>query len=132
MNPNSSNCFHHSFRFFLIIIFRVFLGFGNLYLLISNRLVRLCQFLFRHDFDSTMEVSQFLLVFLHVPVLTVLSREVTWGRIVVDGNTPVAKTDENYVCMTLDVWPFNECPQTPCVWDGNASMLVLVRILDTH
>ncbi|KAG6582186.1 Heparanase-like protein 1, partial [Cucurbita argyrosperma subsp. sororia] len=78
-----------------------------------------------------MEVSQFLLVFLLVPVLTVVARDVTEGRIVVDGNTPVAKTDENYVCMTLDVWPFNECPQTPCVWDGNASMLVLNLSLPT-
>ncbi|XP_022956085.1 heparanase-like protein 1 isoform X1 [Cucurbita moschata] len=78
-----------------------------------------------------MEVSQFLLVFLLVPVLTVVARDVTKGRIVVDGNTPVAETDENYVCMTLDVWPFNECPQTPCVWDGNASMLVLNLSLPT-
>ncbi|KAG6595582.1 Heparanase-like protein 1, partial [Cucurbita argyrosperma subsp. sororia] len=52
------------------------------------------------------------------------------GRIVVDGTTPIAETDENFVCLTLNIWPHDECrwPKL-CVWDGHASMLNLsVRI----
>lgn len=62
-----------------------------------------------------------------IPII--FAQNVTMGRIVVDGTTTVAETDENYICMTLDIWPFDECPTKPCLWDGNASVLNLVRNL---
>ena len=51
------------------------------------------------------------------------------GEIVVDGTTTIAETDENFICLTLDIWPHDECrwPKL-CVWDGHASILNLVRI----
>lgn len=74
--------------------------------------------------------GQFVMVFLvaFIPIIYG-QHNVTMGKIVVDGATTIAKTDENYICMTIDYWPFNECSKIPCLWDGNASVLNLVRIL---
>ncbi|XP_038882987.1 heparanase-like protein 2 isoform X2 [Benincasa hispida] len=69
----------------------------------------------------------FLLAF--IPII--YGQNVTMGRIVVDGTTTIAQTDENYICMTIDYWPFNECSKIPCIWDGNASVLNLNLSLPT-
>ncbi|XP_022137762.1 heparanase-like protein 1 [Momordica charantia] len=74
-----------------------------------------------------MECQQFLLIFLLAFVPTIFAHNTTIGKIVIDGATTIAETDENYICMTLDIWPHNVCRSWPkiCDWDGNASMLHL-------
>ena len=59
----------------------------------------------------------------------ILGHDTTMGTIVIDGTKTIAETDENFVCLTLDIWPHDECRWSKlCVWDGHASMLNLVRI----
>ncbi|XP_022138056.1 heparanase-like protein 2 [Momordica charantia] len=67
----------------------------------------------------------FLLIFFLAFIPTILARNVTIGRIVVNGTTTIAETDENYICLTMDIWPHNECNSWTklCAWDGRASML---------
>ncbi|XP_058193882.1 heparanase-like protein 2 [Rhododendron vialii] len=42
----------------------------------------------------------------------------------VEGVTSIAKTDDNFVCATLDWWPSNKCDYNQCPW-GNAGILNL-------
>ncbi|KAL7093415.1 hypothetical protein ACP275_11G040000 [Erythranthe tilingii] len=46
------------------------------------------------------------------------------GTVVIDGETPIAETDENFVCATLDWWPSEKCDYKVCSW-GNASLFNL-------
>ncbi|XP_022971597.1 heparanase-like protein 1 [Cucurbita maxima] len=56
----------------------------------------------------------------------ILGHDTTMGTIVIDGTKTIAETDENFVCLTLDIWPHDECRWSKlCVWDGHASMLNL-------
>ncbi|KAA0044757.1 heparanase-like protein 1 [Cucumis melo var. makuwa] len=74
-----------------------------------------------------MEYQIFLLILLvaFIP-RTILGYNVTIGKIVVDGTTKIAETDENFICFTLDIWPHDECSQPNlCVWDSHASVLNL-------
>ncbi|XP_050944084.1 heparanase-like protein 1 [Cucumis melo] len=74
-----------------------------------------------------MEYQIFLLILLvaFIP-RTILGHNVTTGKIVVDGTTKIAETDENFICFTLDIWPHDECSQPNlCVWDSHASVLNL-------
>ncbi|KAE8648411.1 heparanase-like protein 1 [Cucumis sativus] len=69
------------------------------------------------------QIFLLILVFAFIP-RTILGLNVTTGKIVVDGTTKIAETDENFICFTLDIWPHDECSQPNlCVWDGHASML---------
>ncbi|KAL0547135.1 hypothetical protein IC582_017059 [Cucumis melo] len=79
-----------------------------------------------------MEYQIFLLILLvaFIP-RTILGHNVTTGKIVVDGTTKIAETDENFICFTLDIWPHDECSQPNlCVWDSHASVLNLVRFIN--
>ncbi|KAL3824542.1 hypothetical protein ACJIZ3_020571 [Penstemon smallii] len=46
------------------------------------------------------------------------------GTVFIDGKRPIAKTDENFVCATLDWWPPESCNNGGCSW-GGASLLNL-------
>ncbi|EPS67583.1 hypothetical protein M569_07189, partial [Genlisea aurea] len=46
------------------------------------------------------------------------------GIVVVGGLSPVAVTDEDFVCATLDWWPPEKCDYGTCAWD-HASILNL-------
>lgn len=53
---------------------------------------------------------------------------VTGGAaVIVDGTNPIATTDEDFVCATLDWWPPEKCDYGTCAW-GLASMLNLVSV----
>lgn len=40
----------------------------------------------------------------------------------------IARTDDDYICATLDWWPSDKCDYGSCSW-GEASLLNLVGIL---
>ncbi|PIN20295.1 Beta-glucuronidase [Handroanthus impetiginosus] len=46
------------------------------------------------------------------------------GTVFINGNSPIAKTDENFICATLDWWPPEKCDYGTCSW-GRASLLDL-------
>ncbi|XP_073098982.1 heparanase-like protein 3 isoform X1 [Elaeis guineensis] len=46
------------------------------------------------------------------------------GTAVVDGTTPIAVTDDDFICATLDWWPPEKCDYGTCSW-GLASLLNL-------
>ncbi|KAL0403851.1 UNVERIFIED_CONTAM: Heparanase-like protein 3, partial [Sesamum radiatum] len=46
------------------------------------------------------------------------------GTVLVDGKRPIAWTDENFICATLDWWPPEKCDYGNCSW-GHASLLNL-------
>ncbi|KAJ4711440.1 Heparanase-like protein [Melia azedarach] len=45
-------------------------------------------------------------------------------KVTVQGVTSIAKTDDNFVCATLDWWPVNKCDYNQCPW-GKAGLLNL-------
>lgn len=47
------------------------------------------------------------------------------GSVFIDGSVPIAKTDEDFICATLDWWPPEKCDYGTCSW-GHASLLNLV------
>ncbi|KAL6958780.1 heparanase [Sarracenia purpurea var. burkii] len=50
-----------------------------------------------------------------------LSEEV---KVRVESKTSIAKTDDNFICATLDWWPSNKCDYNQCPW-GKAGILNL-------
>ncbi|KAK6126911.1 hypothetical protein DH2020_039341 [Rehmannia glutinosa] len=42
----------------------------------------------------------------------------------INGTSPIAKTDEDFICATLDWWPPEKCDYGTCAW-GQASLLNL-------
>ncbi|XP_042463801.1 heparanase-like protein 3 [Zingiber officinale] len=44
--------------------------------------------------------------------------------VIVDGEAPIAVTDEDFICATLDWWPPEKCDYGTCSW-GSASLLNL-------
>ncbi|KAG6527660.1 hypothetical protein ZIOFF_009786 [Zingiber officinale] len=46
------------------------------------------------------------------------------NAVVIDGTAPIAVTDEDFICATLDWWPPEKCDYGTCSW-GMASMLNL-------
>lgn len=49
-------------------------------------------------------------------------------KITVNGVTSIAKTDDNFICATLDWWPRTKCNYNQCPW-GQAGLLNLVILL---
>ncbi|TYI08469.1 hypothetical protein ES332_A09G004300v1 [Gossypium tomentosum] len=45
-------------------------------------------------------------------------------NVVIQGSTPIAETDDNFVCATLDWWPTEKCNYNQCPW-GKAGLLNL-------
>ncbi|KAE8677811.1 Heparanase-like protein 3 [Hibiscus syriacus] len=46
------------------------------------------------------------------------------GTVLLNGTAPMARTDDNFVCATLDWWPPEKCDYGTCSW-GRASLLNL-------
>lgn len=46
-------------------------------------------------------------------------------KVSVNSAISIAKTDENFICSTLDWWPQDKCDYGQCPW-GNAGLLNLV------
>ncbi|CAI0388783.1 unnamed protein product [Linum tenue] len=46
------------------------------------------------------------------------------GTVVVDGDTTIGRTDEDFICATLDWWPPEKCDYGTCAW-GHASLINL-------
>ena len=49
-------------------------------------------------------------------------------NVVIQGATAIAKTDDNFVCATMDWWPAEKCNYNQCPW-GMAGLLNLVIFL---
>ncbi|XVE68773.1 hypothetical protein DITRI_Ditri09bG0096900 [Diplodiscus trichospermus] len=45
-------------------------------------------------------------------------------EVVIQGATSIAKTDDNFICVTLDWWPPNKCDYNQCPW-GKAGLFNL-------
>lgn len=48
-------------------------------------------------------------------------------EVVIEGATSIAKTDENFVCVTMDWWPPEKCDYNRCPW-GKSGLFHLVII----
>ncbi|XP_030548366.1 heparanase-like protein 3 [Rhodamnia argentea] len=46
------------------------------------------------------------------------------GTLLINGTASVAKTDDDYICATLDWWPTDKCDYGTCSW-GRATLLTL-------
>lgn len=46
------------------------------------------------------------------------------GTLFINGTASVAKTDDDYICATLDWWPTDKCDYGTCSW-GRATLLTL-------
>lgn len=42
------------------------------------------------------------------------------GTVFVDGRSPIAKTDKDFICATLDWWPPEKCDYGTCSWDHDS------------
>lgn len=47
------------------------------------------------------------------------------GNVFINGTVSIARTDDNFICATLDWWPPDKCDYGTCSW-GRASVLNLV------
>ncbi|KAI3446844.1 hypothetical protein Pfo_003509 [Paulownia fortunei] len=67
-----------------------------------------------------------LLVFVlcHRFICDVKANVTVESTVFIDGNSPIAKTDEDFICATLDWWPPEKCDYGTCSW-GQASLLNL-------
>lgn len=62
-----------------------------------------------------------------VSLPAILAQELNFAKIVVDGTTEIAETDDTYICATIDWWPSDYCRYGSCTWQ-NASAITMVRI----
>lgn len=51
-----------------------------------------------------------------------LSQEASETTLIINGTTPIATTDANYVCATIDWWPHDKCNYNNCPW-GYSSVI---------
>lgn len=57
--------------------------------------------------------------------------EVAQGSVFIDGKNAIGRTDNNFICATLDWWPPEKCDYGTCAWD-HASFLNLVLFSWLH
>ncbi|XP_057968840.1 heparanase-like protein 3 [Malania oleifera] len=53
---------------------------------------------------------------------TAVASQIVGGRVFIDGKVAIGRTDENFVCATMDWWPADKCDYGTCSWD-HASLL---------
>lgn len=51
-----------------------------------------------------------------------LAQEASETTLIINGTTPIATTDANYVCATIDWWPHDKCNYNNCPW-GYSSVI---------
>ena len=56
------------------------------------------------------------------------SGNVISGTVFVNGTASIGRTDDNFICATVDWWPTEKCDYGTCSW-GRASLLNLVSSL---
>ncbi|KAF8401084.1 hypothetical protein HHK36_014387 [Tetracentron sinense] len=70
----------------------------------------------------------FWVYFISYSSITVVSQNVGGSEkvktVFIDGKAPIGKTDDDFVCATLDWWPPEKCDYGTCSWD-HASLLNL-------
>lgn len=49
-------------------------------------------------------------------------------KVTIKGATLIARTDDNFICATLDWWPSEKCDYNQCPW-GEAGLFNLVFLL---
>lgn len=54
------------------------------------------------------------------------SQQIPDATVTIQGSATIAKTDDSFVCATLDWWPPEKCNYDQCPW-GQSSVLNLVR-----
>ncbi|KAL4633565.1 hypothetical protein ACB092_04G131800 [Castanea dentata] len=59
-----------------------------------------------------------------VSLPAILAQELNFAKIVVDGTTEIAETDDTYICATIDWWPSDYCRYGSCTWQ-NASAITM-------
>lgn len=64
-----------------------------------------------------------------VSLPAILAQELNFAKIVIDGTTEIAETDDTYICATIDWWPSDYCRYGFCTWQ-NASAITMVRNLE--
>ncbi|KAJ8752719.1 hypothetical protein K2173_007029 [Erythroxylum novogranatense] len=64
------------------------------------------------------------LLFLSASLSVNLAQEVSHATIVVHSSTPIAETDDSFICATLDWWPHDKCNYNQCPW-GYSSVINL-------
>ncbi|CAI9767685.1 unnamed protein product [Fraxinus pennsylvanica] len=47
---------------------------------------------------------------------SILAQDLDDARLVIDANTTIAETDDNYICATIDWWPHDKCNYNQCPW----------------
>ncbi|GMI63533.1 glucuronidase 1 [Hibiscus trionum] len=65
--------------------------------------------------------------FAFCPIILLLSASLSFAQnvnVVIHGVASIAKTDDNFVCVTLDWWPAEKCDYNQCPW-GKAGILNL-------
>ncbi|KAJ0710163.1 putative glycosidase [Helianthus annuus] len=46
------------------------------------------------------------------------------GRLLIDGKSRIAETDNDFVCATMDWWPPEKCDYGTCSWDHSSLLNV--------
>ncbi|GMI63509.1 glucuronidase 1 [Hibiscus trionum] len=65
--------------------------------------------------------------FAFCPIILLLSASLSFAQnvnVVIHGAASIAKTDDNFVCVTVDWWPAEKCDYNQCPW-GKAGILNL-------
>lgn len=52
----------------------------------------------------------------------ILAQEISTASLRIDGGRYIARTDENFVCATIDWWPHNKCDYNQCPWGYSSIM----------
>ncbi|KAL8230725.1 hypothetical protein R6Q57_000503 [Mikania cordata] len=50
------------------------------------------------------------------------ARNAEESYLVINGSLPMAHTDENYICATIDWWPSNKCDYRQCPWGSSSAL----------
>ncbi|KAL4584088.1 hypothetical protein LXL04_008678 [Taraxacum kok-saghyz] len=68
-----------------------------------------------------MEFCTSLFLFL-ASISVILAQNAEEGHLVINGTLPMAHTDANYICATIDWWPSNKCDYHQCPWGSSSAL----------
>ncbi|CAH1422440.1 unnamed protein product [Lactuca virosa] len=55
-------------------------------------------------------------------ISVILAQNVEEGHLVINGSLPMAHTDANYICATIDWWPNTKCDYYHCPWGSSSAL----------